>query len=120
MLTYPDGSVLNLAKVPGTDDEVSVFNVRDEAYNDWCDSVNPEWFDMYYGDGGQPPLSDPINIIGYTKVMTAAAEVIPGELYHIKLVIADALDDALDSAVFIGEGTFRIGSPDLGEDIQLI
>ena len=119
LLTYPDGSVLNLAKVPGTDDEVSVFNVRDEAYNDWCDSVNPEWFDMYYGDGGQPPLSDPINIIGYTKVMTAAAEVIPGELYHIKLVIADALDDALDSAVFIGGGTFRIGSPDLGEDILL-
>ena len=119
LLTYPDGSVLNLAKVPGTDDEVSVFSVRDEAYNDWCDSVNPEWFDMYYGDGGQPPLSDPINIIGYTKVMTAAAEVIPGELYHIKLVIADALDDQLDSAVFIGGGTFRIGSPDLGEDILL-
>ncbi len=119
LLTYPDGTVLNLAKIPGTDDEVSVFNVRDEAYNGFCSSVNPEWFDKFYGFNGDPALTDPIDIIGYTKVMTAAADVITGELYHIKLVIADAGDTAYDSAVFIGGGTFNIGSPNLGEDILL-
>ncbi len=119
LLTYPDGSVVNLAKIPGTDDEVSVFSVRDEAYNSFCSSVNPEWFDKYYGNGGDEPLTDPVNIIGYTKKMTAEADVVPGELYHIKLVIADALDDQLDSAVFIGGGSFEIGSPDLGDDILL-
>jgi gliding motility-associated-like protein len=51
--------------------------------------------------------------------MTAEATVVPNEVYHIKLVIADAIDTAYDSAVFIGAGTFNIGRPDLGDDITL-
>jgi hypothetical protein len=51
--------------------------------------------------------------------MTAEADVIPNELYHIKLVVADDQDTAYDSAVFISAGSFDIGDLDLGEDILL-
>ena len=51
--------------------------------------------------------------------MTAEANVIPNELYHIKLVVADDGDTVYDSAVFIAAGSFNIGDLDLGEDILL-
>ena len=69
-----------------------------------------------YGAGGLPPLISPTNFIGHTEVLTAQADVIPNELYTIKLVIADALDSAFDS-VFIDGGSFNLGQLDLGEDI---
>ena len=52
--------------------------------------------------------------------MTAQAEVIPNELYNIKLVVADDGDTIYDSAVFIDGGSFDIGQLDLGEDIFII
>ena len=117
LLTDSSGNTTNLAIVPGTNDPVSVFTVRDNQYNDGCDSVNEEWFGNFYGAGGLPPLISPTNFIGHTEVLTAQADVIPNELYTIKLVIADALDSAFDSAVFIDGGSFNLGQLDLGEDI---
>ncbi len=46
---------------------------------------------------------------GFTDVFTASTTVIPCELYHIKLAIADAGDAAFDSAVFIGANSFNTG-----------
>lgn len=43
---------------------------------------------------------------GFTNVLTAAAKVVPGTLYHIKLAIADTGDYSLDSAVFIQGKSF--------------
>ncbi|WP_412987044.1 choice-of-anchor L domain-containing protein [Pontimicrobium sp. IMCC45349] len=119
LLTDSNGVTTNLAIVPGTTDPVSVFTVRDDTYNGNCPSVNPEFFDSFYGDGGVNPINAPIDFRGHTTIMTAEATVVPNEIYHIKLVIADALDTAYDSAVFIGAGTFNIGRPDLGDDITL-
>jgi len=119
ILTDSNGVTSNLAFVPGTVDPISVFTVRDEQYNGSCPSVNPEYFDKFYGDGGENPLTSPTDFRGHTVIMTAEADVNPGEQYHIKLVIADALDNIFDSAVFIGAGTFDIGYPDLGEDILI-
>ena len=79
--------------------------------------MNEEWFGNFYGAGGLPPLISPTNFIGHTEVLTAQADVTPNELYTIKLVIADALDSAFDSAVFIDGGSFNLGQLDLGEDI---
>ncbi len=119
LLTDPDGVTTNIALVPGTSDPISVLNVRDEAYNSSCPSVNPEYFGAYYGNGGLPALTNPTNFIGRTVVMTAMADVIPNEQYHIKLVIADDQDTLFDSAVFLSAGSFDIGELDLGEDILL-
>lgn len=119
LLTDPDGVTTNIALVPGTLDPISVLNVRDEAYNSSCPSVNPEYFDAYYGNGGFPALTNPTNFIGRTVVMTAMADVIPNETYHIKLVIADDQDTLFDSAVFLAAGSFDIGELNLGEDILL-
>ena len=55
---------------------------------------------------------------GRTAVFTAQSPVIPGDTYTIKLVIADATDNALDSGVFIEAGSFNLGG-DLGDDITV-
>ena len=117
LLTDTQGITTNLAIVPGTVDPISVLTVRDEQYNTACESVNPEFFGNYYGPGGLPALTNPTNFLGHTIPMTAVADVIPNELYHIKLVVADDGDTAYDSAVFLSAGSFNIGDLDLGEDI---
>ena len=119
LLTDTQGVTTNLAIVPGTVDPISVLTVRDEQFNAGCESVNPEFFGNYYGPGGLPTLTSPTNFIGHTIPMTAEANVIPNELYHIKLVVADDGDTVYDSAVFISAGSFNIGDLDLGEDILL-
>ena len=119
LLTDSQGVTTNLAIVPGTTDPISVLTVRDEQYNAGCESVNPEFFGNYYGPDGLPALTSPTNFLGHTIPMTAEATVIPNELYHIKLVVADDGDNIYDSAVFIAAGSFNIGDLDLGEDILL-
>ena len=44
-------------------------------------------------------------------------DVTPGNLYSIKLVIADETDTAFDIAVFLEAGSFNIGDVDLGIDL---
>jgi len=79
-------------------------------------SVNPQYFDSFYGFGGLDPLGSPTNYNGITVPLTATSPVIPGHQYHIKLVIADRLDNALDSAVFLEGGSLDIGNVNLGTD----
>ncbi|MEJ6792352.1 MAG: choice-of-anchor L domain-containing protein, partial [Lacinutrix sp.] len=112
------GVTTNLALVPGTTDVVTVFTVRDNAWNGNCPSANPTFFDSYYGAGGEPAANNPTNFLGYTTPMTAFSNVIPNNLYTIKLVVADAGDTAFDAAVFLGAGTFSLGG-ELGDDITI-
>ncbi|NNF83454.1 MAG: T9SS type B sorting domain-containing protein [Flavobacteriaceae bacterium] len=120
LLTDSNGVTSNLALVPGTFDPISVLTVRDETYNAGCPSVNPEFFDNYYGaPNGLSTLLSPTDFRGHTVIMTAAATVIPNEQYHIKLVVADDGDTLFDSAVFLAAGSFDIGDVDLGDDILL-
>ena len=46
---------------------------------------------------------------GYTVPLSAGANVIPGQVYHIKIAIADASDFVYDSGVMLEQGSF--GSP---------
>ncbi|HEX9980476.1 MAG TPA: choice-of-anchor L domain-containing protein, partial [Flavobacterium sp.] len=108
----------NLAIVPNTTTPISVFTIRDAAYNNGCPSVNPEYFDTFFQlPEGQSPLSAPINFNGMTVPLTASATVVPGTQYHIKLAIADFNDTAFDSAVFLEGGSFGIGNIELGENL---
>ncbi|MBE51249.1 MAG: hypothetical protein CMP51_06125 [Flavobacteriales bacterium] len=48
---------------------------------------------------------------GYTDVFTAKSAVIPCNVYHIKLAIADGTDDSYDSGVFFEAGSFDATEP---------
>lgn len=101
----------NLALIPNTTTPVLVTSVHPEIPNR-CPAENESYFGGYNGN------SAAINLNGQTVVMTAKSAVIPGVTYHIKLVIADHENIRYDSAIFLGGGSFNVGT-DLGED-QLI
>ncbi|GGD34708.1 DUF7619 domain-containing protein [Flavobacterium orientale] len=104
------GVTTNLAVVPGTQQPVSVVTIRNQLYNMSCTSVNPDFFDTFYGPNGQSNYSAAINFNGITHPLTASSVVVPNTQYRIKLVVADRQDNIFDSAVFIEGGSFALGT----------
>lgn len=115
------GVVNNLALVPNTPGEVpvSVTTIRDNAHNTGCSSENPGFFGRFYGLTGLPLFESPVNFYGHTVLMQAWSNVIPGETYRMKLVIADRNDPLFNSAVFIEGGSFFLGDVNLGADLTI-
>jgi len=111
------GITTNLAVLPNTNIPVSVVTIRNQLYNNGCNSQNAQYFNTYYGDDGTNIYAAPINFNGVTVPLTASATVVPGTQYHIKMVIADRLDTNYDSAVFLEGGSFDIGTVNLGNDL---
>ncbi|MEO5776567.1 MAG: choice-of-anchor L domain-containing protein, partial [Flavobacterium sp.] len=107
----------NLALVPSTTTPISVVTIRDGAYftgaGTNCGSTNSSYFGNFNDSSPAVRAAAPTNFNGETVLMTATSAVTPNDLYHIKLVIADRNDDLFDSAVFLGGGSFNIGTPDL-------
>ena len=97
----------NLAVIPGTNTPVKTNTVR--GTGTICPSANEMYFDAFNG------VEHPTNYNGQTVIMTAQANVTPGVLYHIKLVVADQGNNLYDSAIFLGGGSFKI-EKDLGPD----
>lgn len=95
-------TTINLAVIPNTNTPISVKDIRDNAYNSSCTSINPDLFDTYNTVGSTTAL----NMRGYTVVMNASATIIPNRAYKIKLVIGDYNDSDYDSAVFLAAGSF--------------
>ena len=102
-----DTSYQNLAVIPGTNTPVKVNTVRGSGTV--CPPANEAYFDSFNG------TDYPTNFNGQTKVLTAKSDVIPGETYHIKLVIADEGNYRYDSAIFLGGGSFNF-TIDIGDD----
>jgi len=105
----------NIAKLPDPtngNDTVVVTNIRPEI-NAGCLAQNEHYF------AGYTPASGENAYGGMTVPLTAFAEVIPGDIYHIKLVMADQGDSSLDTAIFLEGGSFSLGSVDLGDDVFL-
>jgi len=98
----------NIALVPNTQIPVKVTTVHPDIPNG-CPAENETYF------GGFNDATAPINYDGQTAILTATADVIPNETYHVKLVIADEQNYRYDSAVFLEAGSFQL-STDLGED----
>jgi gliding motility-associated-like protein len=102
------GDYTNIALVPSTQTPVKVTTVHSGVPGE-CAAVNEAYF------GGWNTSSAPINFNGQTAVLTATANIIPNEIYHVKLVIADEQNFRYDSAVFLEASSFRLGT-DLGTD----
>jgi len=109
--TFSNGAE-NIALLPdGT--PVTINNVNNGSSSGPCTNpatgeqcpCNSEFF-IDQGDNiGNGSQSD-ICFGGYTVPLTAKAQVICGEIYHIKLAIANVLDGIRDSGVFFEKGSF--------------
>ena len=97
----------NLAVIPGTTTPVKVNTVRGPGTI--CPPANAAYFDAFND------VNHPTNYNGQTTVLTAQSDVIPGQTYHIKLVIADEGNFRYDSAIFLGGGSFNF-TIDIGDD----
>lgn len=95
----PGSTYTNLAILPGGAGPVSVPNILPGSFS--CGPINAQYF------GSLAPNATNYN--GTTAPLTAEATVIPGQSYHIKMIIADARDDNYGSAVFLEAGSFDIG-----------
>lgn len=105
-----DTTYKNLAVIPGTNTPIKSNTVR--GGGEKCDPINATYFGQYnYGTSAT-------NFNGETKVLTATTDVIPGQVYHIKLVVADQGNGLYDSAVFLKAGSF-VGNKDLGKDLTM-
>lgn len=108
------GTVSNLAVVPGTTLPISVVTIRDNAYNSNCSSENPQFFGAFNNSS-----STVTNFNGQTVLLNANATLIPTNQYKIKLVIADRQDVGSDSAIFLASNSFNLGQEVLGNDLLI-
>lgn len=103
-----DPNYTNIAVVPDTQTPVKVTTVHPGIPNS-CPAQNESYF------GSWNNSSAPINFNGQTAVLTATANVLPGQTYRVKLVIADEQNFRYDSAVFLEAGSFQLRT-DLGSN----
>lgn len=98
-------SYINLAVLPNGD-PVKVTKIHSsKTYNGSnlsCGAVNEAYF------GGYNPAPNTVtNFDGYVVPLKAEATVIPGEKYHLKIIVADEQNYRYDSAVFLEAGSFN-------------
>jgi HYDIN/CFA65/VesB-like, Ig-like domain/Abnormal spindle-like microcephaly-assoc'd, ASPM-SPD-2-Hydin len=93
----------NVALVPGTSLPVSINDVNG-GNPVGTDPTDPQ---LYTDNEFFYPSASPFDteMDGKTVVLTAQAQVNPGVMNHMTLVVADALDHVLDSHVFIAAGS---------------
>lgn len=104
---------VNVALVPGTNIPVAINSVNGGAPTGSGDINNctsmgpgspfPAYFVNNLSQGGQT-----ITLDGFTTVLQANAIVYPCDTYHMKLGIANASDDALQSGVFLRANSFTV------------
>jgi gliding motility-associated-like protein len=107
---------MNLAVVPGSANipvAINTVNSGSAGFNSPanCAAADPNWqsnsvyFTLSYNPifTGTPAVA---NFNGATIVLTANSDLVCGQVYHIKLAIANAVDTALDSGVFLEASSF--------------
>jgi len=108
----------NIAFVPGSNDYISINSINHFQNQFYFNNNIPlDQHDNLPFSLSCPELEDEPGVAssyleydGFTNVMTAMAQVIPCETYHIKLVISDVQDAYFDSAVFLKANSFSAGN----------
>jgi len=101
----------NLAVVPGTNTAIFVITVHQGGGGD-CEAVNANYFGRYNFPIDDPDISSinsedsPIDFNGQTDVFVLLGDLIVGDNYTVKIVIADNADSAFDSALFVRNSSF--------------
>ncbi|SFU37080.1 gliding motility-associated C-terminal domain-containing protein [Pustulibacterium marinum] len=98
----------NMALIPTSNDIAGTGNIHPQIIG-FCNAQNENFF-AGYNLGNT-------NFNGRTTAITASTSIIPNVTYHVKLVIADQGDSALDTAVFLKQGSLSTRI-DLGEDVN--
>ena len=107
------GGAINMAVLPGSGLPVTVNTVNSgqpgENGNFPLCALNAGWQSdsVFYINND---LGSGTQLDGYTTVLTARAVVLPGEVYHLRITIADLDDDNFDSAVFLEAGSLMCNS----------
>ncbi|MFW5761487.1 MAG: choice-of-anchor L domain-containing protein [Cyclobacteriaceae bacterium] len=117
----PGLSNVNLARIPGTETPITINNVnhkknkkyyRDNDFKNiydrfvWDARTDKVVENKYFGKTKTMPAYH-LQYDGFTTLLTAQCKVIPGEIYHIKLAVADVSDGILDSGVLLQGGSFQ-------------
>ncbi len=112
---------VNLAVLPRTGEPITVNNINHKKnrkfYHDngfqntshpfiWDNRKKKPVRNKRYGKTAKESPYD-VQFDGFTQVLEARCMVVPNEVYHIKLAIADVADYILDSGVFLEAGSFR-------------
>lgn len=87
----------NIALIPGTSTAVTINNVGPGA------TQNPSY---YVNNIGGAAYGNAIQYDGTTTLLTAAAKLVCGRQYHIKLCISNVGDQSYDSGVFLEANSF--------------
>lgn len=108
-------NAVNIATVPGTTVPVAINTVNSGTPSGGnaapCNNADPNWQanSIYFTTSYNPifnATSTVANFNGGTVVLAANSSLVCNEVYHIKLAVANALDTALDSGVFLEANSF--------------
>ena len=100
----------NFALIPGTSTPVTINNVNCGVSNSGVAPSGPGVHCNLFVNNDPPSHNTQLD--GFTTVLTFTAPVNPGVSNTLKIAIADAGDDELDSAVFIAGGSLSVcGGP---------
>ena len=71
-----------------------------------CDNIDPNWqnYSNFYVDNS---VESTVNLPGFTIPLIASSDVVPCKTYHLKIIIADAVNNNRSSALFIEENSFN-------------
>ena len=102
----------NIALIEGTILPVTINSVNGGIIGDngnSGDCISLEHSDLFVNN--PEGVNTTVQYDGFTVVLTARANVVPGQTYHITIAVADASDGALDSGVFLEAGSFSSSPP---------
>jgi subtilisin-like proprotein convertase family protein len=109
---YENGGI-NIALVPDTTIPVAINNVHPEN-----GAACPPQFEDLYNDNNQTSTQPVYN--GFLDVFYSVAQVIPGEIYTLEIVIGDGGDNVFDSALFLAAESFGSDSLVVNTDIDVV